>query len=75
MAWRLIRNLDHKLFMIAVEEGPGLLFSLGFFFEYRFLESTSLLAFECNINPSKTGFCRKGRQLEFMGPARWILIM
>ncbi|GIR55972.1 MAG: hypothetical protein CM15mP62_34430 [Rhodospirillaceae bacterium] len=23
VAWRLIRNLDHKLFMIAVKEGPG----------------------------------------------------
>ena len=31
VAWRLIRNLDHKLFMIAVKEGPGFPVFPGFF--------------------------------------------
>ncbi len=40
VAWRLIRNLDHKLFMIAVKEGPGFPVFPGLFFECQFLKST-----------------------------------
>ena len=40
MAWRLIRNLDHKLFMIVVKEGPGFPVFPGLFFECQFFKST-----------------------------------
>ena len=40
VAWRLIRNLDHKLFMIAVKEGPGFPVFPGLFSDYQLLKST-----------------------------------
>ena len=75
MAWRLIRNLDHKLFMIAVKEGPGFPVFPGLFFCVPILEKHTFPTIKCNTNCLETWFCGKGRQLEFMGPARRILTM